>query len=101
MRVTQPTPFLPSVKRGERIEVQLNGQPVIAFDGETIAAVLLAEGRRVIRHTHRTGQPRGVFCGIGICYDCLVAVDGVPNVRACLTPVAQGMVIDTRSTIDL
>ena len=56
--------------------------------------MLLTEGIRVFRRD-AGGSPRGLFCGIGNCYECLVTVDGVPNVRACVTPVAAGMVIET------
>ena len=96
MRISQPNSFLPSIQRGAPISVHLNDERVTAFKGETVAAVLLAEGKRVFRHTLNTGESRGVFCGMGICYDCLVTVDGEPNVRACITPVTDGMVIETR-----
>ena len=85
---------LPQVQRGEQITVQIDGQPVAAFAGETVAAVLLAKGQRGFRRT-AGGQARGFFCGMGICYDCLVSVDGTANIRACITPVADGMVIKT------
>jgi predicted molibdopterin-dependent oxidoreductase YjgC len=80
---------------GSAFSVNVDGRPVSAFTGETVAAVLLAAGIRVFRHTAKHGAPRGVFCGIGICYECLVAVDGVPNVRACVTVVRPGMAIQT------
>jgi len=76
------------------LTIHLDGQPVPAFAGETVATVLLALGRRTFRHTGQ-GAPRGLFCGMGLCFDCLVTVDGVENVRACLTPVAEGMVVVT------
>lgn len=76
----------------------LNGQPVTVPAGTTVAAALLAAGLRRFRHAPRHGDPRGLFCGMGLCYECLVTVDGIPNVRACLTPVAEGMVIETTAT---
>ena len=85
---------LDTANRGQAITLFINGQPVTAYPGETIAAVLLAEGRRVFRHTD-SGQPRSLFCGMGICYDCLITVDELPNVRACVTTVADGMQIET------
>ena len=85
---------LPQVQRGEQITVQIDGQPVQAFTGETIAAVLLAQGRRTFRRT-MGGHTRGVFCGMGICYDCLITVDGISNIRACVTLVTSEMVIET------
>lgn len=97
MRITKSDSSLPPVQRGQPILLHVNSRPVKAFEGETIAAVLLAEGIRVFRHAARTQEPRGIFCGMGICYDCLVTVDGVSNVRACVTHVAEGMVIETGS----
>lgn len=97
MRVTQSDPELPLARRGESITVQVDGRPVAAFAGETVAALLLAEGIRTFRHTAKLGQPRSIFCGIGVCYDCLVTIDGVPNIRACMTPLAPGMAIETRA----
>jgi predicted molibdopterin-dependent oxidoreductase YjgC len=87
---------VPEVERGRTISITVDGVPLPAYEGETIAGVLLASGRRAWRHT-RHGQPRGLYCGIGLCFDCLVTVDGTPNVRACLTPVAAGMVVETGS----
>ena len=63
--------------------------------GETVAAVLLAAGYRKFRNSDKEGAHRGIFCGMGVCYDCLVTVDGVPNVRACVTQVRNGMRIET------
>lgn len=83
------------IERGKSITLQVDGRAVIAFEGETIAAVLLAEGQRVFRRT-ASSQPRGLFCGMGICYDCLVTVNGAAKMRACVTSVAEGMVVDTQ-----
>ena len=76
--------------RGPRLTLTLDGNPVTAYDGETVATVLLAEGRIATRTT-AGGEPRGVFCGMGVCFDCLVVVDGLPNTRACMTQVREGM----------
>ena len=78
------------------LTIQVDGEPVQAYAGESVATALLALGLRTFRHTEK-GAPRGLFCGMGVCFDCLVTVDGVENVRACLTPVAEGMVIATSS----
>jgi len=80
----------PGLARGPRLTLTLDGNPVTAYDGETVATVLLAEGRIAMRTT-AGGEPRGVFCGMGVCFDCLVMVDGVPNTRACMTQVRDGM----------
>ena len=81
-------------QRGPAVTITVDGIPIQTFLGETVAGALLAEGRRAWRRTPQ-GEPRGLFCGIGICFDCTVTVDGVPYARACLTPVSDGMVVTT------
>lgn len=83
-------PLGPELERGTRVEIVLDGRGVGAYEGETVAAVLLAEGE-IRTRTTVGGAPRGVFCGMGVCFDCLVVVDGVPNTRACTTSVRDGM----------
>jgi 2Fe-2S iron-sulfur cluster binding domain len=82
----QPQYEIAGVERGEAFEFYFEGQPVQAYPGETIGAALTAAGITTFRTTRKSGKPRGIFCGIGICYDCLVVVDDTPNRRACLTP---------------
>lgn len=77
------------------LTIKVDGEPVPAFAGESVATVLLALGRQTFRHTDRNHAPRGLFCGMGVCFDCLVTIDGIENVRACMTPVEEGMVIET------
>lgn len=76
------------------LTITVDGEPAAAYPGETVATVLLAAGRRIFRRTAHAA-PRGLFCGMGVCYDCLVTVDGQPDVRACMTTVQPGMVIET------
>ena len=83
-------PLGPELERGPRVTIRLDGEPVEAFEGETVAAVLLARGETATRTTPG-GDPRGIFCGMGVCWDCLVVVDGVPNTRACMTWVRDAM----------
>jgi predicted molibdopterin-dependent oxidoreductase YjgC len=78
------------VERGPQVTLEVDGQPVRAYTGETVAAALMALDV-VETRTTVAGSPRGVFCGMGVCFDCLVVVDGVPNTRACMTWVAEGM----------
>jgi predicted molibdopterin-dependent oxidoreductase YjgC len=78
------------------LTVEVDGELVPAFAGESVATVLLALGRRTFRHTDRNHAPRGLYCGMGVCFDCLVTIDGIENVRACMTAVQEGMVIATR-----
>lgn len=79
--------------RGAPVTFTFAGDPVPAFAGESVAAALLAADVRATRTTRREGRPRGLFCAIGACHDCLVRVDGSGPVRSCLTPVRDGMVV--------
>lgn len=81
--------------RGDPVTILVDDEPVEARIGETVASALLAHGRRVLRRTDRRGAPRGLFCGIGVCYDCLVTVDGIGHRRACLTPVHANLRVET------
>jgi predicted molibdopterin-dependent oxidoreductase YjgC len=67
-----------------------DGKEITADAGQSVGAALIAAGHRSWRTTRHTKAPRGVFCGIGICFDCLVVVNGRPNQRACLTEVRDG-----------
>jgi hypothetical protein len=67
-----------------------DGAEILAGPGQSIAAALIAAGHRSWRSTRVGGEPRGAFCGIGVCFDCLVIVNGRPNQRACLVEVRPG-----------
>ncbi|WP_028798976.1 (2Fe-2S)-binding protein [Streptomyces sp. 142MFCol3.1] len=81
---------------GPAFTVTLDGREIEALPGRTVAATLWAAGVTSWRTTRAAGRPRGVFCGIGVCFDCLVTVNGRPNQRACLVPVAPGDEIRTQ-----
>ncbi|HYM90090.1 MAG TPA: (2Fe-2S)-binding protein [bacterium] len=85
-----------AVARGSRISIEVDGEPLEAYVGETLAAAMLAAGRRVFHHSLRTDSPRGMYCGMGVCFECLMVVNGQPNVRACMTPVLPGMRASTQ-----
>lgn len=84
-------PDTESIQRGPRLRIAFDGLPIAAHAGETVAAALFAAGRLLWRTTPRRGEPRGLYCGIGVCYECLVEIDGVTDCRACLTEVRDGM----------
>lgn len=73
-----------------------DGVAVSFADGQTVGAALVAAGIRSWRTTRNAGRPRGLFCGIGVCFDCLITVDGEPNVRACMRPAEAGMEVSTQ-----
>ncbi|MBR0598081.1 (2Fe-2S)-binding protein [Sinanaerobacter chloroacetimidivorans] len=78
------------------VEITVDGKKLMAKEGEPILAALLAENIIINRYTVKRKEPRGLFCGIGQCTDCAMVVNGKPNVRTCITPVEQGMVIKTQ-----
>ncbi|TCC11217.1 2Fe-2S iron-sulfur cluster-binding protein [Kribbella soli] len=79
------------------VDVTVDGRPVAAHAGQTVAAVLLANGRDTWRTTRVHDRPRGIFCGIGACQDCLVTVNGLPDVRACQRTITPGDAITTQT----
>ena len=80
--------------RGSKMEIMVNGKPVEAFAGETVATAMLADGSWTCQ-TH-DGRPMGVFCNIGVCHSCLMTIDGISGVRACQTEVKPGMSVESR-----
>jgi len=91
---------LPRPAGSPTLTVSVDSEIAEAHPGETVATVLLALGRQTFRHTDHLHAPRGLFCGMGVCFDCLVTIDGQPNVRACMTPVHAGMTIETGGPSD-
>jgi len=87
-------PILQFEKKRE-IHFLYNGKRINAFEGETIASALHASGVKILSHSVKYNRPRGFFCGIGKCSSCLMRVNGVPNVRTCITPVEEGMVVES------
>jgi predicted molibdopterin-dependent oxidoreductase YjgC len=87
--------------RGNPVTLKVNGRPVKAFSGETLLAVFFAEGIISLRYMFKKNTPEtaaGGFCGMGVCQECRVTIDGVADRRACMTEVREGMevVIDGR-----
>lgn len=80
------------IVRADRVEVTFDGRPLGARRGETVAAVLAANGVTTFRTTG-FDSPRGLFCGTGVCHDCLVEVDGRANQRACMTKIEAPVTI--------
>lgn len=84
---------LPDPSIGE-LTFTLDGASVPARAGDTVAAALLAAGMQGCRDTPVSASPRGPYCLMGVCFDCLVTIDGVDNCQSCLIPVAQGMRVE-------
>lgn len=97
MRVVRH-PILGKIEPKRKVKIKVDGKTVEALEGEPIAAALMASGVKVFRKTPKKKEPRGVFCAIGQCTDCIMTVDDVPNVRTCVTPVREGMEIRTEKS---
>jgi NADPH-dependent 2,4-dienoyl-CoA reductase/sulfur reductase-like enzyme len=79
----------------ERVSIRYRDQPIVGRPGDTVASALIAADERTCRETE-SGERRGLFCGMGVCAECTVVVDGVPGALACLTPVRDGMTVDVQ-----
>jgi predicted molibdopterin-dependent oxidoreductase YjgC len=77
-------------------QLSFDGAALPFRPGQTVGAALVASGALSWRTTRSAGAPRGLFCGIGICFDCLVTIDGHPNQRACLVLAGEGMRVETQ-----
>jgi len=84
------------VKPNTSITFTFNDLEVSAIPGQSVGAALLEAGDRVLRVTRFENKPRAMFCGIGVCFDCLVVIDGAPNQRACITEAKAKMVVRTQ-----
>jgi hypothetical protein len=82
------------VERGELVEFFVDGMPFTGYKGETIACALMNAGYFVSRTID--GNPLGVYCNIGVCYSCVMTVNGISSVRICKTPVSQGCRIESQ-----
>ncbi|HOG00269.1 MAG TPA: (2Fe-2S)-binding protein [Clostridia bacterium] len=89
-------PILGDEPPAKEVQIFVDGRPVAAREGEMIAAALIANGIFKFRYTPHAHKPRGVYCAIGRCTDCVMTVDGVPNIRTCITQVRDGMRVDTQ-----
>jgi hypothetical protein len=89
-------PILGQFEKGSRIQFIFDGQPMEGFEGEPIAIALRSNDVMIHRYTARRNEPRGMFCAIGRCTDCIMVVNGRPNIRTCVEPLKAGMVVETQ-----
>ncbi len=80
-----------SERESRTVTIEFEGSPILAREGETVAAALLAAGIHQMRTTPISGTPRAPYCMIGACFECLVEIDGAANRQACLVRVRDGM----------
>ncbi|MDO5783887.1 MAG: (2Fe-2S)-binding protein [Eubacteriales bacterium] len=89
-------PILGIPEKGKLVTFIYNGKPMQGCEGEPIAAALRAAGVMTHRYTQKRHEPRGIFCAIGRCTDCVMVVNGKPNVRTCMTMLEEGMQVQTQ-----
>jgi predicted molibdopterin-dependent oxidoreductase YjgC len=89
-------PILGDLPPARPVVFTFDGETITGREGEALLPALLAAGVRVLRTMPERGDPRGGYCLIGRCSDCQVIVDGVPSIRACITPIREGMVVRTQ-----
>ncbi len=95
MRISEH-PILGTFEKGREIQFTFDGKTMEGFEDEPIAIALRSNGVMVHRHTTKRDEPRGIFCAIGRCTDCIMVVNGIPNVRTCVEQLKEGMVIQTQ-----
>ena len=82
---------------GEHLQVTIDGKPVAVRAGDSVAAAMLACGLAHCRTTPVSGQQRGPYCMMGVCFDCLVTIDGIDHRQGCLVEVREGMRIEAQA----
>ncbi len=78
------------------VRFTFNGRTIEGKEGDTIASALHAADVRVLGHSIFLHRPRGFYCAIGNCSSCMMIVDGIPNVKTCITPLREGMDVRTQ-----
>ena len=89
-------PILGAPEKGKKVTFICDGRTLEGYEGEPIAVALRAAGIMKHRYTKKEHTPRGIFCAIGRCTDCVMVVDGKPNIRTCVTPLRDGMKVQTQ-----
>ena len=93
-------PIIDDYEKGEKLAFNFDGRLLYGSEGEPVAMALKAAGVMVHHYTHKRNEPRGIFCAIGRCTDCVMVVDGKPNTRTCITPLRENMHVETQREID-
>ena len=87
---------LPDTANATPVTATIDGRRIAARDGDTVAAVLLLSGATTTRVSPVSGEPRAPYCMMGVCFECLVTIDGVGNRQSCIVPIREGMRIETQ-----
>ncbi len=98
LRLTSHPVLDVSIEGRKTITITVDGESLNVIEGEILAAALWVNGLISLGHNPNTDCPRGMYCGIGHCYECRVTIDGVEDVRSCLTPARKGMHISLQKS---
>lgn len=93
-------PILGKIEKGRIVKFLFDGKEYEGHEGEPISVALKEAGIMVHRYTKKEHSPRGIFCAIGRCTDCVMIVNGNPNVRTCVTPLEEGMDVKTQYGVE-
>ena len=85
--------------RNREVTFSFYGRPVRAFEGDTFGSALYASGQRIFSRSFKYHRPRGLLCSSGSCANCMMTVDGVPNVRICAEPVREGAIVRPQNVL--
>ena len=85
------------IDRSREVTFTFHGAPVRGFEGDTLASALFAEGQRIFSRSFKYHRPRGLLCCRGSCPNCMMQVDGTPNVRSCVTPIREGARVEAQN----
>ena len=77
----------------KKLKIKINGKETTAYRGDAVLAPLVAAGNKMLKKSRKLDENRGPLCGMGVCYECQVTINGMPNQRACMTEVEDEMVI--------
>ena len=86
------------VTRGKRFEIIMDGKRVEAYEGETIGAAIMAAGINTLRSSKGKKEPRGIYCGIGLCQECRMTINGIPNTQACKTLATPECCVESKKS---
>lgn len=87
-------PILGDTEETEKVTIKFEGKELVGNKGDTVASLLTSYGIRDFRYTRKRKEPRGIYCAIGRCTDCMMTINGKPNVRACITQIEDGMTVE-------
>jgi len=92
-------PVLGKIENNNYVSFIFNNKVYKGLENESLAAALLSHGIRTLRYHEDSGSPRGFYCNIGHCYECRVSVNGQSGIRACVTPIKEGMIVESNGPL--